>query len=84
VHTISAASGDGTTKLCKDMQARLDSIMQIEHEQPELLQEKRELQRKVQQEAQECIETLRDKRQQQKLHKDNLNDDDGAEFEYAP
>jgi len=83
VYAISAASGDGTTKLCQDMQTRLDNIIQIENEQPELLQEKRELQRKVQQEAQVCIDALRDKRRQQKLQKNDLNDD-GAEFEYAP
>jgi GTPase len=83
VYTISAAKGDGTTKLCQDMQTRLDAIIQMEKEQPELLQEKQEIQRKVQQEAQVCIDALRDKNQQQKLHKNDFNDD-GAEFEYVP
>ena len=81
LYAISAVGNDGTAILCQDMQARLDDIRQAENDQPELLQEKREFQRKIQREAELCIEALKHKRQQQKS---SQNDDDyDIDIEYA-
>ena len=85
LYTISAIGKEGTVKLCQDMQSRLDDIRQAEADQPELLQAKQELQRKVQSEAELCIEALKHKRQQQQLHQNDFDDDDyDVEVEYAP
>ena len=85
LYTISAIGKEGTVKLCQDMQSRLDDIRQAEADQPELLQAKQELQRKVQSEAELCIEALKHKRQQQPLHQNDFDDDDyDVEVEYAP
>ena len=91
VYEIAAISGKGTQRISQDMMLALEKIKAQEAESPELAEAEREQQNKMQQEARDRIEALREQyrseaRQQAEEASDDDDDDDDydVEVEYAP
>ena len=92
VYEISAISGTGTQRISQDMMLALEKIKAQEAESPELAEAEREQQNKMQQEARDRIEALREQyRQEARQQAEETSDDDDeddddydVEVEYAP
>jgi GTP-binding protein len=92
VYSVSAISGAGTGVLCADLMTYLENIKVLETQDPSLLEEEREKQSRMQQEARERIEDLRARRRRQSKEADAEDDDDDdyddddydVEVEYVP
>ena len=92
VYEISAISGTGTQRISQDMMLALEKIKAQEAESPELAEAEREQQTKMQQEARDRIEALREQyRQEARQQAEETSDDDDeddddydVEVEYAP
>jgi len=93
VYDISAIRGEGTSRLCGDMMVYLEEVRALEAADPELLAAEQTLQTRMQEEARDRIEKLREMRRQES--QDNAatraaesddwdDDDDDVEVEYAP
>ncbi|MFL0809896.1 MAG: Obg family GTPase CgtA [Agarilytica sp.] len=90
VHCISAAQREGTQGLCEALLSSLEEAWRREKEEPEVLEEELALQIRMQQEAREKIDSLREvqkaKRAGEVLDDDNEDDDDedsDVEVEYV-
>ncbi len=91
VYEIAAISAQGTERLCQDMMQLLESLAEAEAADSELAAAEIDLQSRMQREARERIEQLREQRRLQKSalsdedDSDDDNDDDfDVEVEYAP
>jgi GTP-binding protein len=87
VYAISAVTSEGCDKLCGDLLVDLEQAWDDERENSELAEQERERQKRMQVEAHERIEALRQARRKNKEDQDdhdNDDDDDGVEVIYAP
>ena len=90
VYEIAAISGTGTQRICQEMMLALEKIKEQEALSPESAEAEREQQNKMQQEARDRIEGLREQyrlaaRAQAEDADDEDDDDDyDVEVEYAP
>ncbi len=89
VYDISAIRGEGTSRLCGDMMVYLEGVRALEAADPELLAAEQALQTRMQEEARNRIEKLREMHRQES--QDNTaareaddRDDNDVEVEYAP
>ncbi|MEJ6612881.1 MAG: GTPase ObgE [Porticoccus sp.] len=80
VYYISALAAVGTEVLCQDIMNRLEDCWEVEQENPEAAAYERELQSKMQFEARDRIELLKEK---VKLTDDDDDDDDDIEVIYS-
>ncbi|MEH6580951.1 MAG: Obg family GTPase CgtA [Halioglobus sp.] len=93
VYDISAIRGTGTDSLCGDMMRYLEERRELEAADPELEEQERETQSRMQEEARQRIDDLRSMRRQEAREArlesddddDDFDDDDfDVEVEYAP
>jgi GTP-binding protein len=88
VYEIAAISGTGTQRICQEMMLALEKIKEQEALSPESAEAEREQQNKMQQEARDRIEGLREQyrlaARQQAEDADDDDDDYDVEVEYAP
>jgi GTP-binding protein len=92
VYEISAISSIGTDALCGDMMRYLEERRNREDEDPELAEQEREVQTRMQEEARQRIDNLRSERRaearaarEDSEEDDDFDDDDyDVEVEYAP
>jgi len=85
VYAISALQARGTAQLCADLMRRLEELHEQEALHPELAQAERELQRRMQEEARECIARLRGQRRGAGAEGDDWDEDDyDVDVEYVP
>jgi GTP-binding protein len=88
VYDISAIRGEGTGRLCGDMMVYLEEVQAAEAADSELLEAERQLQTQMQEEARARIENLRAMRRQESRDnaaaREDYDDDDDVEVEYAP
>lgn len=92
-HVISAVDKQGTEELCGDLLNHLEAIWAAEQEDPELAQQERDAQNRMQSEAREHIQALRERQQAKRLAEmsdddaddsDDFDDDDyDVEVEYV-
>ena len=86
VYPVAAISQTGTRALCQAVMAYLDDIREREQRDPELAVQEAAARERMQQEARERIETLRQQRlQARQARRDDDDDDDGdVEVVYQP
>lgn len=91
VYEIAAISGQGTQRISQDMMLTLEKVKALEAESPELVEAEHEQQNRMQQEARERIDALREQyrlaaRAEAEGGSDEDDDDDDydVEVEYAP
>ncbi len=89
VYVTAAISGEGTDRLCGDLMTHLEDLRAREAADPELAEEERALQSRMQAEARERIAGLRAQRRGDTTHDDSADDDfDDDDFdvevEYVP
>lgn len=90
VYQVAAINGEGLQKLCHDIMASIEARAVREAEDPSLIEQEREIQVRMQQEAREKLEQfkemMRRKRSQEGDDDDEDWDDDDydVEVEYAP
>lgn len=86
VYRVSAAGAKGTDLLCQDMMTHLEACWEAEKEDPEVADHERELQRRMQQEARNKVESLRQHRKASSEDDDDFDDDDEHDVEliYTP
>jgi GTP-binding protein len=86
VYSIAAISAHGTAALCGDLMTYLEECRAREAADPELAEEERELQSRMQLEARQRIDQLRAERSRAPLEEDGDVDDDDfdVEVEYRP
>jgi GTP-binding protein len=84
VYEISAISGQGTDRLCQEMMVYIESVREAERADPDLAEAETRAQQRMQQEARERIEALRQQRRAARIaDDDDDDDDDGVEVEYV-
>lgn len=83
IHCVSAIAGQGTNEICQQLMTHLESVWQLETDDLDAKNLEQQTRNKMQQEAREMIEKLR---QQRRLRKKAGDDDDDydIEVEYAP
>jgi GTP-binding protein len=87
VYRVAAISGDGTRQLIGDIMTHLEACWQREAEDPELIEQERQLQNAMQAEARERIQALAEARRAARRSAADGGDDDDdgeVEIEYAP
>jgi GTP-binding protein len=89
VYVTAAISGEGTDRLCGDLMTHLEDLRAREAADPELAEEERALQSRMQAEARERIDELRAQRRgdttPDESDDDDFDDDDfDVEVEYVP
>ncbi len=88
VYEIAAINGAGTEALCRDIMLQLERWREAEEADPGLAEQEREAQRRMQQEARERIEVLRDeqraRRAEARAADDDDDFDDDVDVEYVP
>lgn len=90
VYQVAAINGEGLPKLCHDIMASIEARVARESEDPALIEQEREIQVRMQQEAREKLEQfkemMRKKRSQEGADDDDDWDEDDydVEVEYAP
>lgn len=90
VYQVAAINGEGLPKLCHDIMASIEARAVREAEDPALIEQEREVQVRMQQEAREKLEQfkemMRKKRSQEGADEDDDWDEDDydVEVEYAP
>ncbi len=85
-YQISAIAHDGTDTLCADIMTRLETLRELEAENPEAAAEEQYRQQLLQAEARERIAQLRRRRKAEREDEDDDFDDDDydVEVEYVP
>lgn len=87
VYEIAAISGQGTELLCQDLMVHLEYRRELEAADPEIAAAEQGQQNRMQQEARERIEQVREARRQAPAPADDFDDDDDdfdVEVEYVP
>jgi GTP-binding protein len=87
VYEIAAISGQGTALLCQDLMVHLEHRRELEAADPEMAAAEQEQQNRMQQEARERIEQVREARRQASVRAADSDDDDDdfdVEVEYVP
>ncbi len=86
VYYVSASSAQGTEQLCQDIMVHLEECWEAERDNPEVAEQERELQAKMQSEARDRIESLKRRPVVTKDDDDFDDDDDDHDVEiiYSP
>jgi len=85
VYKIAAISQTGTNKLCSAVMEYIEDVRDREESEPEFARAERDLQHRMQQEARERIEALRQQRRaNQDDAEDDWDDDEDVEVVYQP
>lgn len=86
VYYVSASAAQGTEQLCQDIMVHLEGCWEAERDNPEVAEQERELQAKMQSEARDRIESLRRRPATVEDDEDIDDDDDDHDVEiiYSP
>ncbi len=84
VYRIAAISGIGTDALCVDIMTHVEQQRERDAGDPEAAQAEHELQRRMQREARETIDSLRRQRRDGRSPEDDGDDDGDVEVVYVP
>ena len=82
IHVISAVARQGTEHLCERLLTRLEHVWQAEKDDPELAEIESENQQKMQSEARERIDALREQHRAKRKNIDITEDDDEDEDDH--